>query len=86
MMLDAIDDLGQVIAHGSQRLRAHGDDCGAAMLVRSQGRPGNPPNSFSTLYLAAERRTVVQEFERMVSRAGLSVESWAAPRSTPIPP
>lgn len=44
--------------------------------ARAQGGRWNPPGSFATLYLALERETVVGEFHRMVSRAGLKPEDF----------
>ena len=38
--------------------------------ARSQGGRWNPPESFSTLYMALERETAVAEFMRMVERVG----------------
>jgi len=38
--------------------------------ARSQGGRWNPPQSFSTLYLAMESQTAVAEFHRMAKRSG----------------
>lgn len=40
--------------------------------ARTQGGRWNPPQSFSTLYLAIERETATNEFLRMAERAGRS--------------
>lgn len=42
--------------------------------ARIQGGRWNPPNSFSVLYLALERETVVAEFLRFLGRQSLAPE------------
>lgn len=42
------------------------------MGARSIGGRWNPPQSFSTLYLALERETAIREFLRLVERTGRS--------------
>jgi RES domain-containing protein len=44
--------------------------------ARSAGGRWNPPESFSTLYLAAERDTAIAEFERMAARAGRAPDDF----------
>jgi RES domain-containing protein len=44
--------------------------------ARTHGGRWNPPDSFSTLYLALERDTTVREFYRLVERQGRAPEDF----------
>lgn len=44
--------------------------------ARTQGGRWNPPQSFATLYLGAERETVIAEFGRIVERSGRAAEEF----------
>ncbi|MBA3808933.1 MAG: RES family NAD+ phosphorylase [Solirubrobacterales bacterium] len=44
--------------------------------ARTHGGRWNPPDSFSTLYLALERETTVLEFYRLVKRQGRTPEDF----------
>ncbi len=44
--------------------------------ARSQGGRWNPPNSFSTLYVAAASETAVAEFHRMAQKIGVPPEGF----------
>jgi RES domain-containing protein len=44
--------------------------------ARTHGGRWNPPDSFSTLYLALERDTTVREFYRLVERQGRTPEDF----------
>ena len=44
--------------------------------ARTQGGRWNPPQSFATLYLGAERETVIAEFGRIVMRSGRAANEF----------
>jgi len=72
--IDAIEPIpfaGQAfrhIAHDRHPLSGAG--------ARTHGGRWNPPDSFSTLYLALDRETTVREFYRLVKRQGRSPEDF----------
>jgi RES domain-containing protein len=48
--------------------------------ARSQGGRWNPPESFSTVYLALSEKTAIEEFRRMARRSGRAPEDFVPRR------
>lgn len=63
--LDPVPFLGDAFRHISPQYNPL-----SGVGARTQGGRWNPPQSFATLYLGAERETVVAEFARVVARSG----------------
>lgn len=72
--VDALDPIGlskqafRHVAHDRHPLSGSG--------ARLHGGRWNPPDSFSTLYLALERETTVNEFYRLATRQGRAPEDF----------
>lgn len=76
-LLDRIDAIEPVSFAGRAfRHLAHGHHQLSGIGARIHGGRWNPPESFSTLYLALEGETTVREFYRLAKRQGRDPEDF----------
>jgi RES domain-containing protein len=76
-LVTAVDELGPARYAGmAYRHQAVGWNPLSGAGARIQGGRWNPPYSFATIYLAAERETAVAEFHRMAARSGRRSEDF----------
>jgi len=76
-LVDAIDRVDPLPFQGEtfRHIAAHWHPLSGAG-ARSQGGRWNPPESFSTVYLALSEETAIEEFRRMARRGGRSPDEF----------